>query len=208
MATSELMIDSLLAELGFRADSMRKLALAALVEAGLTNGRKSRIATFKLEAIRQTLGSRFALVCTRGPCLDTVTRSGKTLVHALDARDCSICRGSVNESTIDRAVEATLEHGMRKLVVVGGSPSSHEALRIAVRGRIDLRLVVGTDRRTSSDAKADLAWADLVIIWGSTQLDHKVSRLYTDGARDRVVTCARRGIAALGDTVIAYVTRR
>ncbi|MFN7134692.1 MAG: hypothetical protein ACK4N5_21615, partial [Myxococcales bacterium] len=49
-------------------------------------------------------------------------------------------------------------------------------------------------------ARADLEWADLVLVWGASELDHKVSRHYTDvppAAKRKVVQLARRGIAAL-----------
>lgn len=57
------------------------------------------------------------------------------------------------------------------------------------------------DGQTGRDAKADLAWADIVVVWDGTELDHKVSRLYTDARDRRVVTCQRRGIAALAATL-------
>ena len=56
----------------------------------------------------------------------------------------------------------------------------------------------GSTRGT--EPKGDLEWADLVLIWGSSELGHKVSLLYTAGPqalRHKVLTVARRGVAAL-----------
>jgi hypothetical protein len=97
---------------------------------------------------------------------------------------------------------------MRRVVVVGGSPGTHDELRSLVAGGLELRLVAGTERRTSRDAKADLAWADLVVVWGGTELDHKVSKLYARGRGDHVVTCSRRGIAAMAATMVEAARRR
>ena len=59
--------------------------------------------------------------------------------------------------------------------------------------------MLGTDRRTSDRAKADVDWAQLVLIWGGSELDHKVSMLYTSRseAKGKTVLIAKRGIAAL-----------
>ena len=112
------------------------------------------------------------------------------------------------EQPIDHVGGAPVTRRAERLVVVVGSPATHEQLRELVGTRVDLRVVSGTERRTGNEAKADLAWADLVVIWGSTQLDHKTSRLYTAARDDRVVTCAKRGIAALAATILEFTSRR
>jgi hypothetical protein len=208
MVPGDLAIRDVLAELGFRSDVAQGQALAALVEANLTSGRKARIAATKHDAIRDVLAARFVVACTRTSCRQAVAHEQRTLIEADVGTDCSVCGGAANEPAIDAAVEALVAHDLRRLVIVGGSPATHEELRALVGDRLDLRVVSGTDRRTGSEARADLAWADLVVIWGSTQLDHKTSRLYTVPKSDRVVTCARRGIAALGATILEFTTRR
>jgi len=85
---------------------------------------------------------------------------------------------------------------------------THAELRAAIGDRLDARLINGTERRTGRNAKADLAWADLVIVWGGTELGHKVSKLCTDGNDDHVVTCPRRGIAGLATTMVEAARRR
>ena len=53
---------------------------------------------------------------------------------------------------------------------------------------------------TTRDAHADLEWADLILVWGGSELDHKVSKLYTDAPpaqKRKLVQLARRGVAAL-----------
>ena len=113
-----------------------------------------------------------------------------------------MCRGSPNQTAMDAAIAAITRRGWRRVVVVGGSPGTCEELAAIVGDRVDLRLVSGTDHRSGRDAKADLAWAHVIVVWGSTELHHRVSKLYTDAREGCVVTCPKRGIAALAATII------
>jgi hypothetical protein len=98
--------------------------------------------------------------------------------------------------------------GIRRLVVVGGSPDTRRELG-ALAGRLELRAVDGTERRTRAQADGDLAWADLVLVCGATELAHRVSGLYT-GARTStpVITSSRRGVEAIAGAVVQHVARR
>jgi hypothetical protein len=209
---SDLAISDVLAELGFRSEAARSQAMAALVDAKLTSGHKTRIVATKRDAVRALLAARFVVVCTRASCRQALAASPRTSIDASVPTDCAVCGGAANEPAIDAAVEALVAHGLRRLLIVGGSPATHEELRALVGDRVDLRVVSGTDRHTGSEARGDLAWADLAVVWGSTQLDHKTSRLYTaprsSPGTAAVVTCARRGIAALAATILEFTARR
>ncbi len=75
---------------------------------------------------------------------------------------------------------------------------------------IELRLVDGTRHRPIDRAKADLDWADRVLLWGATELHHKVSKQYADASatRHKVVHVPRRGVAQLLTGAIESVRRR
>lgn len=203
--TSDLVIDEVLASLGFRSEEALRLARAALIDARLTNASKQRIAARKLGAIRELLGDRFIILCTR--CRDAAS-DDRVVIAAERPADCAACGGSANDAAMRAAITALHERGLRKIAVVGGSPGTHDGLRTAVNDRLDLRIVPGTERRNAHDAKADLAWADLVVIWGGTELGHKVSKLYTDTRDPKVVTCGKRGVAALAATMTEAANRR
>lgn len=207
MPDDDLAITALLDELGFDSADAHRLALAALVEVKLTTGKKQRIAAAKRDAVAAVLAERFARTCARAGCREASAATGRAVVAVAAPTSCEFCGGSANQSSIDRAVAALRARGLQRLVVVGGSPSTREDLRATVAGRLELRLVSGTDRRTARDAGADLAWADLVVVWGATELAHRVSGLYTDGGHAHVVTCRVRGIAGLAETVLAHLAR-
>jgi hypothetical protein len=111
----------------------------------------------------------------------------------------------VNRREALALIEAFAEAGKSRLLVVGGGPGTAEELTSLLGDAIDLRIVDGESHRNATQAQSELAWADVVAIWGSTILPHKVSKLYTDRRaeyRDKLCTVTRRGAAALCKTVI------
>ena len=108
------------------------------------------------------------------------------------ASACTCCGGSRNNRALTELVEACAAAGLRRLVVVGGSPDVRRELGVA-KGELELRLIDGTERRTRAEAQRDLDWTDLIVIAGSSELGHKVSSLYT---RDRSATPVARSHAA------------
>lgn len=84
--------------------------------------------------------------------------------------------------------------GIQRIAVVGGSPPYHARLKALFGEALSLRLVDGSERRNLKQARSDIAWADLVIVWGGTILDHSLSQLYRG---DSVLTIAHRGLAGM-----------
>jgi hypothetical protein len=85
-----------------------------------------------------------------------------------------------------------------------------EELEGKLGAEMELRLIDGTERRTGDKARGDLEWADLVLVWGGSELHHKVSTLYTSvppALRRKVVHVARRGVAALLAGAVEHLGR-
>jgi hypothetical protein len=203
---SSLDLSALLTELGFDSPASQQLARAALIEAKLTNPSKSRIDAAKRPRVEELLRAKFLVSCGAPDCARNA--NGREIIRANDIRHCWSCRGSPNRRAAQSALDAMKRGGIRRLVIVGGSPSVHDELRQFFEGQIELRIVNGTERRTIDAARADLRWADLVLLWGSSELDHKVSTLYAnqrDQTQCRVLHVSRRGIAALLDAVVQHV---
>lgn len=195
-------------ELGYGGDPARLEAL--LEQAGLSRPHKVNIAAAKREAVQAIIHRHFFLVCGRGDCQASareavsVGEEVRPIVPAASQPHCEICGGSANRRFVADMVAACAARGWQRLCVVGGSPHVREELERLVAGRLELRLVDGTRPRTEKEARADLAWSHCVVLWGSTQLDHKVSEHY---AGPRVITVARRGIAELAKEVAAAARR-
>lgn len=189
---------ALLRDLGYGGDM--DLAEVALQEAGFTNPRKPNIHLAKTEAVRRVLEEQFVLVCSRGDCKQeaAAVRDGRSVVPASAPHHCEFCGGSSNQRAVDEMLRACRARGWTRLCVVGGSPNSRTSLQQLAGRALDLRLVEGTVARHRSQAAHDMAWADVVVVWGSTQLDHKVSILYKG---PNVVALARRSIQELARAV-------
>jgi hypothetical protein len=208
VADTALDLAQLLSELGFEAPSTQQRARTALIEAKLTNASKTRIDAAKRPRVEETLRAKFLVTCGSPDC--DREANGRELVRASNLQHCWICQGSANRRASQSAVEAMKRGGIRRLVIVGGSPSTHDELRHFFGDQIEFRIVSGTERRTADAAKADLRWADLVLLWGSSELDHKVSGLYAtqrEHSQGSVLHVNRRGIAALLDAVVQHVAK-
>jgi hypothetical protein len=108
-------------------------------------------------------------------------------------------------------VEACQRKGFSKLVIVGGSPTVRQELERLVPSALELRLVDGTKARPLDQAKADLQWGDVVLLWGATELHHKVSNQYQDSAtgawKRKLVHVPKRGIAQLFAGLLTHLQR-
>lgn len=207
-------IEALLRELGYGHRKALKAARASLHESGLTRPGKSGISSAKRERVVEVLRSQFVLLCAREECrrehaerVRSGAAAGRKLLPALEERHCAVCGGSNNARAVARMTRLLESRGIRRVLVVGGSPASRVELESLLAGAVDLRLVSGTDRRTRDEAQRDLGWADLTVVWGGTQLDHKVSNLYTHGrARPgTVLSLQRRGVEALAAFVADHL---
>lgn len=204
-------IDAALNELGYGLSDVRQRARSVLEEAGLTRAGKTRISEEKLPKIEALLHERFFLQCGRPECLGYAKSSGREPLLAEPKTRCERCGGSANKRAETELVEAFRNKGLRKLVIVGGSPAVREELEAAFADQLELRMVDGTERRTSDRAKSDLEWGDVVLVWGASELHHKVSMLYTNAPpplKKKVIHVAKRGIAALLAEAVAHVRGR
>lgn len=205
-------IGSLLAELGYGHRKATKAARAALYEVGLTHPGKTAMSGEKRDRVVEELRRRFVLLCAQGACRSEYEErarggqvaAGRKVLPASEPHHCEVCGGSNNTRSTQRMLRLLEARGIQRIIVVGGSPASRSELEALLGRSIRLRLVSGTERRTREEAHRDLDWAQLVVVWGSTQLDHKVSNLYAKAGAGRVILVRRRGIAALGDEIARH----
>ncbi len=204
-------LNTLLANEGFTTIEAQRAARQAIEDAGLTRSRKMHVSGVKLPRIRMVLEEQFVKTCPHPVCRELIERRRKgRRVVVVAYGDCELCEGSDNLRAARRFVVLANGSRTKRVVVVGGSPSTRGELDELRTGGIELRLVDGTARTTGERAERDLEWADVVLVWGSTQLDHKVSALYTDPRgpyRRKVVSVARRGVAALLDAGAEHIER-
>lgn len=202
--TSDIDKAALYAELGFGGDpSAYDEALAA---ERLSSRSKKRISLEKRRRVGELLASRFLPVCHRGDCRAKAPEAAGDLqvVEASSPERCAICGGSASAAAVEDMVRACGRAGVRRICIVGGSPEYRRQLRALVAGRLELRLIDGTVSRTQKQASADTGWAAVTILWGGTQLDHKVSNLYNS---PRTIAVQRRSIQEVARAVRSAVRR-
>jgi hypothetical protein len=193
----DIAIEGFLADEGFL-DEAAARARAILEAAGLTRVGKRRIAVNKLNAARTVLQSRLLRICHRAACRQPEDARERVVVLP---RACQVCGGSTNRRAGELARQALLDAGYRRILVVGGTRTTHADLRGSLAdGDLEVRCVDGSQStRPLPTVEADLDWADVLVIWATTPLPHKLSLRYTSRAPGRLpcITVARRGVAAL-----------
>jgi hypothetical protein len=203
-------IDAWLAERGITLPDSRSRARSTLEEAKIVNPKKARMSEQKLERAEAVLAERFFRVCSAPVCIQAANASGREPLTVDPRSHCESCGGSNNRRAGTDFVEACRRKGIRHVVIVGGSPSVREELESQLNGHIELRMVDGTERHTAEKARHNLEWADLILVWGATELHHKVSEHYTHvptAAGRKVIHVTRRGVAALLEAAITHLKR-
>ncbi len=208
--SADLDLDSWLGTGGFPEGAPRADARQALEAAQLTRPGKTRLSVEKTERATAALRGVFVLHCLTPECVTFATTSGRRAVRSIDKSTCEWCSGSDNLRAARELVEKCRQRGLRRLVVVGGNPATREALERLLADQLELRLVDGTRHRAPDRARADLDWADRVLLWGATELHHKVSKQYSDitATRQKVVHVRRRGISQLLQGASESIQRR
>lgn len=192
--------------LGFTSNESQSVARHLLEAAGLTNPRKHAMAASKLAAANKLLSEHIALVCGKHCRAVAQAEDAWRVFVACEPAQCSVCRGSNNRRATIMMTEACLRASVSRILVLGGSGGTLRELQSLLENTpIELRCVDGREESPNKkDALADLNWAQLMLIWASTPLPHKVSTSYTDECpRDlRMITVGRRGIEALCGEVV------
>jgi hypothetical protein len=173
----DLPIAKLLAELGYRTDAAQAAARAALEQADITRAGKERIAVYKRGDAEAVLQARVALLCPA--CVEAgLGADVPDPVIAGTGDRCRVCEGSANRRGAIAFAGACTRAGLRRVIVVGGSPDIRRELPQLLGDRLEQR---------------ELDGADLVVLLGSTELNHTVSATW---AGPKTVATQTRGIGA------------
>ena len=208
-AATTVPIDDLLRSAGFAAPAAQRIARRALEDAGLTREGKTGIAGDKRAKALALLAEKFVVVC--GPACRALAPAGRRPVTS--AGHCEVCGGSNNRRAMLAAARALRVAGVKRVLIVGGRKEQHQEIAGVFAGHgVALQGVVGTSvSHTQKDAQANMRRADVMVVWGSTELRHALSKLYTSETPPhlRNVPVARRSTEALCDAIVqSYTPRR
>ena len=205
---SDLSLVGVLKDLGITSPTSQNSARSALVDAGTISRRPNRvnIAAGKVDAARSVLEAAFLWHCGNGDCRRAAAvSSAPTLL--VERPRCGICGGSGDRSALRRLGKAATKAGVTRILVVGGTETKWREIRSGSPAGLEWRFVDGVKSRDDRHFRGDRRWAEVIVLWSSTPLDHRVSSHFTGKNDGRVVTVSRRGIASLADAVSARIRR-
>ncbi len=135
------------------------------------------------DGLARLIAERVRRVCVDAVC-NQVAAALDTFVLRVDAeRECTICAGSDERRWFARMALECDRAGVRRLLVIGGSETVHEQLRVLSQGhRVDFRLVASTDDLFPARVQGRVEGADLVVLWSPSVVDPAVSEPYAQAA--------------------------
>jgi hypothetical protein len=187
---------AMLTDRGLAPRTEADLFLRAVADAHLGAKLVGLLSTHERSALQAFLDDSLAL---RGGCPACPDPAGRALMRVVRSR-CDLCEGSDMRRRAAELTDALLVAGHNRLVFVGGSPAYYTQLdKLLIDRRIRVTKVPNGRNIRKEDAKSQLQNSDLIVIWGSTIIDHRVTELYTKQPADkaRVITIAHRGMTGM-----------
>jgi hypothetical protein len=193
----------LLRQRGLRGNDEPRLAIAALAGARQIDDLLPLLVPRDPAQVAARLEEDLSLSCGDDLCLPA---TGRAWLQVAPDR-CEVCGGSDVARLARRFLEACLGMGFLKVAIVGGSPRYHRTLqRLLVHDRVRVRLLAGDARIDLQGARAQERGHDLLILWGGTILDHRVSELYR-GEECRLLRIDHRGLSGMLERAQAALLR-
>ena len=211
----DIAIDNMLADFGIAHGEFHK-ARVALFEEGVIRRRPDRanIAPNKTDLARTVLAESFLWHCNNGECRqaareefdDAGSSDADCFLLLVEQTACEMCGGSPGARSLERMAAALAAAGQSRILVVGGTERKERELRQKSPAGVDWRFVDGKVAREDRYYQPHRDWADIIVIWQSTPLDHRVSAHFDGKGDGRVITVRRRGVAALAGEVVRHLT--
>lgn len=165
------------------------------------------------DALGRLITERLRGVCVDPICNQVAAAQDGFALRVDSERDCSVCGGSDERRWFLRMALECDRAGVRRLLVIGGTDSVHEHLRMLSQGqRVDFRLVTTADELFPARVQGRVEGCDLLILWSSAVVSPAVSEPYGEAARREGrsvahVVGARCGVVPLARAVCNRLTR-
>lgn len=202
-------ISQMLREFGIGDVASQQLARHSLAEWGIiARLNRQRIAVYKRDGALEALSESFLWHCRNGDCRtaarDTARAAGLPPL-LVEQPHCSVCGGSRDVSALARMSAALTAVRLSRVLVVGGTDNKRREILEKSPPGVEWQFVDGKAARPDRLLRAHREWAEVIVLWASTVLDHRVSAHFPAKGDARVITVPRRGIAALSDAVTRHV---
>ncbi len=193
-------ISVFLNSLGIAGVEQQAIARAVLENEGYTRAGRTNMAVHKEAAAQESLDAQLAFHCSTPTCRQSLqsqesdAASPRRLIQ-VERGACEVCEGSADRRALAEMGIAMTEAGLSRAVVVGGTDQKAAKIRELSPNSLQWRFVDGLVNINQRDAASDLKWADVVVIWATTPLPHRVSNLYSKAGH--TITSPTSGIAVL-----------
>ena len=193
-------ISVFLNSLGIAGVEQQAIARAVLENEGFTRVGRINMAVHKEAAAQESLDAQLAFHCSTPTCRQSLlqqesdTVSPRRLIQ-VERDACEVCGGSADRRALAEMAIAMTEAGLSRAVVVGGTDQKAAKIRELSPNSLQWRFVDGLGNINQRGATSDLKWADVVVIWATTPLPHRVSNLYSKAGH--TITSPTSGIAVL-----------
>ena len=204
-------ISVFLNSLGIAGVEQQAIARAVLENERYTRAGRINMAVHKEAAAEESLDARLAFHCSTPTCRQSLQNqesdaaSPRRLIQ-VERGACEVCEGSADRRALAEMAIAMTEAGLSRAVVVGGTDQKAARIRDLSPPSIRWRFVGGLGNINQRDAGSDLRWADVVVIWATTPLPHRVSNLYSKA--DHTITSPTSGIATLAREAAEFARRQ
>ena len=200
-------IHKLLSDIGIIYPECQETAINHLINVGVISRRRRRIniANTKLKRAEDCLKEGFVWHCSNGDCKQAARVEERNPL-LVDKSQCFYCGGSGDKQALQGLANTMEAEGLSRILVVGGTDNKGQEIRKKSQTlHVQWRFIDGTKAKDDRYYRPHRDWADVIIIWSSTPLDHRVSGHFTGRSDDRVITAERRGISSLCESVIRYL---
>ncbi len=199
-------IPRMLSKYGITANDAQQLARQFLYDRGVIGKNPGRpsMAAHKIEYAIKELYDAFSWHCNNGNCRRAAARDNPKLL--VERFACMYCGGS-NDCCALRNLAVAMENvGKGRILVVGGTKAKWQEIENkSPDGRPNWKFIDGTKAPPNRLLKGYHKWADVIVIWSRTPLDHRVSVHFDIKSDTRVVKAPSTGIASLAKAVSQHL---
>ena len=169
---------------------------------------RENIAQSKIDCAHEALYKELLWHCNNGKCRSAArSTADRRPLLLVEQRFCNVCGGCPSARLMSDMSAALRGVDLKRILVVGGTEKKRREINEKCPSDIEWRFIEGTKARDDRYYRDHRDWADVIVIWQSTPLGHRVSAHFTASDDDRVIIVPRRGLDCLASEIIRHCQR-
>ena len=168
------------------------------------NSDRPNISCSKVDPAQQALREQFIWHCNHGNCRTAAQQNPGKPPLPVEQRACQICHGSPSAKALLEMEKVAIDDRKSNILIVGGTEKKEREILKKLSSNAEWRFIDGTKGKEDRYYRSHRDWADIIVIWQSTPLGHRVSAHFDGKGDRRVITVRRRGIHCLAEEIIRH----